>query len=67
MEFLLMAIGHNLRKMAAKGGNPKKIAVKTTKQNENGLFTIEISLVFSSKSNSLKKSNKNCHLTQLAA
>jgi transposase len=42
LEFLLMALGHNLRKMAAKGANSKKIIVKFSKQGSKIIFEIEI-------------------------
>jgi len=42
MEFLLMALGHNFRKMAAKGGNAMKIALNLSKQGSNIIFQIEI-------------------------
>ena len=42
LEFLLMALGHNFRKMVAKGATFKKIIVKIAKQGLKFIFEIEI-------------------------
>ena len=43
MEFLLMALGHNFRKMAVKGATFPKIVVKIAKRGVKIVFEIEIS------------------------
>lgn len=42
MEFLLMALGHNFRKMAAKGATSRKILVKIAKLGVKFIFEIEM-------------------------
>lgn len=42
LEFLLMAIGHNFRKMAAKGATSQKIVIKIKKQGSKISFDVEI-------------------------
>jgi len=67
LEFLLMALGHNFRKMVAKGATSKKIVVKTAKRGSKMIFEIEI-FIFKHQEFSLTKNNhQNFHYQKLAA
>lgn len=67
MEFLLMAIGHNFRKMVAKGATSAKIVVKMTNQDSKIIFEIEIYVFQGQEFSSTKINHKNFHYPKCAA
>lgn len=67
MEFLLMALGHNFRKMVAKGATSTKIVVKIINQGSKIHLKIGIFLLVDQKFCSIKNNHKNFHLTTAAA
>jgi hypothetical protein len=40
MDFLLMAIGHNFRKMIAKNNNPSEVHLKISMRTLNGAIKV---------------------------
>jgi transposase len=67
MEFLLMALGHNFRKMAAKGATSTNIVVKIINQGSKIHLKIGIFLLVDQKFCSIKNNHKNFHPTTAAA
>ena len=67
LEFLLMAFGHNFRKMVAKGATSKKIVVKFSKRGSKIIFEIEIYVFVAQKFSSTKINHQNFHHPKLAA
>lgn len=67
MEFLLMAIGHNFRKMLAKGATSTKTVVKTAKLGSKVIFEIEIFVFVVQESSSNEMFQRNYQYPELAA
>lgn len=67
LEFLLMAIGHNFRKMVAKGVTSTKIVIKMIDQGSEIPLKIGIVLLVDQKFCSIENIHKNFHLTEFAA
>lgn len=67
LEFLLMALGHNFRKMAAKGATSMKIAVKFSKQASKFILEVEIYVITAQKFSPTKIDLSNFHYPKLAA
>ena len=67
LEFLLMALGHNFRKMVAKGATSKKIVVKFSKRGSKIIFEIEIYVFVAQKFSSTKINHQNFLHPKLAA
>lgn len=67
LEFLLMALGHNFRKIAAKGAVSKKIVVKIAKQGSIIIFKIEIFVFVAQEFSSIEDDLQNFQSPKLAA
>lgn len=67
LEFLLMALGHNLRKLSAKGVNSSKVVCKTKIKGSKFDFEIKIYSFKNPKIYSLNHSNKNFNSLKLVA
>ena len=67
MEFLLMALGHNFRKMLAKGATSTKIVVKTAKPGSKIIFIIEIFVFLVQESSNNANLHQNYKFLKIAA
>lgn len=67
MEFLLMALGHNLRKMAAKGCTSVKITGKIARKGSGTVLKIEIFFIMLFQIPKCKKTKHHLHYKKFAA